>query len=178
MTIVLQFFPNGEFTQGVDTSKRRHEHQSKKRRDAPLTEECRDGYLHWAGTANNADIRLCVPGQQFADIKGGIYTYLCEDTKGHHYAYEHGDHVDPDVLIHVPIGRLVALGTLVPLVHQSVESSPKTQKPSRKRLLGMTKNMARNIRNGVYLLEQKYGKDNLSFLTLTLPDLSSDDLVS
>jgi hypothetical protein len=42
----------------------------------------------------------------------------------------------------------------------------------------MTKSMARNIRNGVYLLEQKYSKSNLSFLTLTLPDLNKEDLIA
>jgi hypothetical protein len=31
--------------------------------------------------------------------------------------------------------------------------------------------------NGVYLLEQRYGKNRLSFLTLTLPDLTSEDLL-
>jgi hypothetical protein len=176
MTIVLQFFPNGEFTQGVDTSKRRDRRAPKQRRHTPLSQECRDGYLRWAGTDSNADIHLCTPGQQFEDIEGGIYTYLCEDSKGHHYAYEHGNHVEADVLIDVPIGRLVGLGTLVPLVHQSVESSPASPKPSRKKLLTMTKNMGRNIRNGVYLLETQYGKDQMSFLTLTLPSLSTDEL--
>jgi len=176
MSIVLQFYPNGEFTQGVDTSKRRHKEVPKERRHDPLAQECRDGYLRWSGTDSNADIRLCVPGQQFEDLKGGVYTYLCEDHKGHHYAYECGECVEADVLLDVPIGRLVGLGTLVPLVHQLVESSPSASKPSRKRLTDMTKNMARNIRNGVYLLEKKYGKDQMSFLTLTLPDLSTDEL--
>jgi hypothetical protein len=67
------------------------------------------------------------------------------------------------------------------LVHHPVESCefPETLgiSSSRKKLEGMTKNMARNIRNGVYLLEQQPGgKDCLSFLTLTLPDLSTEGL--
>jgi hypothetical protein len=74
-----------------------------------------------------------------------------------------------------PIGRMIASGTLAPLVHQSVESSP-SPTPSRKKLEGMTKSMARNIRQGVYLLEHMYSKDCLSFLTLTLPNLCAEDL--
>lgn len=176
MTIVARFFPNGEFTQGVDTSRKRRDKRRDERRHSPLTKECRDGYLRWSGTDSNADIRLCVPGQQFENQDGGIYTYLCEDIDGHHYAYECSDYVLADVLMNEPIGRLVGRGELLPLVHQSVESSPVPQKPSRKRLTSMTKNMARNIRNGVYLLEKQYGKEQMSFLTLTLPNLSTDEL--
>lgn len=176
--IVLQFYPNGEFSQGVDTSANRRKAREERRYKtySEYDEECRDGYLRWAGTDSNADIRLCVPGQQFENQQGGIYTYLCEDTKGHHYAYECEGYVLEDVLMNEPIGRMVARGELIPLVYQSVESSPAPQNPSRKRLTDMTKNMARNIRNSVYLLEKDYGKDQLSFLTLTLPSLSTDEL--
>lgn len=176
--IVLQFYPNGEFSQGVDTSAKRRKAREERRYKtySEYDEECRDGYLRWSGTDSNADIRLCVPGQQFENKHGGVYTYLCEDTKGHHYAYECDDYVLEDVLMNEPIGRMIGRGELFPLVHQSVESSPGSPKPSRKRLTGMTKNMARNIRNGVYLLEKEYGKDQMSFLTLTLPNLSTDEL--
>jgi len=64
---------------------------------------------------------------------------------------------------------------LTPLVYQTVESCDKPQ--SRKKLESMSRAMGRNIRNAVYLLEQMPGgKDVLSFLTLTLPNLSSDGL--
>lgn len=176
--IILQFYPNGEFSQGVDTSAKRRAPKEKRRHPShsEYDKECRDGYLRWSGTDSNADIRLCVPGQQFENKHGGVYTYLCEDIKGHHYAYEDGETVLADVLMNEPIGRMVARGELTPLVHQSVESSPRASKLSRKRLADMTKNMARNIRNSVYLLEKDYGKDQLSFLTLTLPNLSTDEL--
>jgi hypothetical protein len=75
------------------------------------------------------------------------------------------------------IYRAVHVGLLKPLVHQSVESceTPKT----RKKLSSMSKSMSRNIRNAVYLLErQPGGKDVLSFLTLTLPSLSTEGLAS
>lgn len=185
MSIVLQFYPNGEFTQGVDTSHRRKAQTSKERRHEPLTQECRDGYLEWTRSVTDSDTHLCVPGQRFMTKDGGEYIYLCEDIDGHHYAFEGENYVLADVLMNEPIGRLVGRGELTPLVHQSVESSPgaagqgserSSDKPSRKRLEGMTKNMARNIRNAAYLLEQRYGKDNISFLTLTLPSLSADDL--
>lgn len=176
MSIILRFFPNGEFTQGVDTIAQRKTHTKKERKHEPLSRECRDGYLRWVHENPNADIHLCVPGQQFTNQRGELYTYLCEDVNGHHYALEGENFVLADVLMNEPIGRMVGRGELTPLVHQSVEFSPEPPKPSRKRLEAMTKNMARNIRNGVYLLEQDYGKDLLSFLTLTLPDLSTEDL--
>lgn len=43
---------------------------------------------------------------------------------------------------------------------------------------GMTSYSKRMTRNAVYLLEQRYGKDNLSFLTLTVPNLEEGDLRS
>lgn len=177
MSIILRFFANGEFSQGVDTSQRRDKRTYTKKHQipTPLNQECRDGYMQWVDTGDNADIHLCVPGTQFRTKDGGVYTYLCEDTDGHHYAYEGKRYVLPDVLMNEPIGRMIARGELVPLVYQSVESSPQPVE-SRKRLDSMTKNMARNIRNAVFLLEEKYGKDQLSFLTLTLPDLSTDEL--
>lgn len=185
MSIVLQFYPNGEFSQGVDTSRRRKERAKKERKHEPLTQECRDGYMQWIQDNPSADIHLCVPGQQFMNKRGETYTYLCEDINGHHYALEGENFVLPDVLINEPVGRMLARGELTPLVYQSVESSPQPPEnravggnppQSRKRLEGMTKNMGRNIRNAVYLLEQYYGKHLLSFLTLTLPNLSLDDL--
>lgn len=177
MTIILRFFPNGEFSQGVDTSQRRDKrnHTKKHQIPTPLDQECRDGYLQWVDTGGNADIHLCVPGTQFGTKDGGVYTYLCEDTNGHHYAYEGKRYVLEDVLMNEPIGRMIARGELTPLVYQSVEFSP-SPPPSRKKLESMTKNMARNIRQGVYLLEQMYSKDTLSFLTLTLPNLCAEDL--
>lgn len=45
---------------------------------------------------------------------------------------------------------------------------------NRKKCERLSKYMARSIRNGCYLMEQRYGVDNLSFLTLTVPALSPD----
>lgn len=177
MTIIAKFYPNGEFTHGVDTRRGRKERKPKERRYEPLDQECRDRYLQWRHA--NAEIDLCVPGQSYLDREGKkLWVYTGTDKWGNHlYDAINSEGADTyNIQMNYPIGRLIGSGSLTPLVHQMVESSPQPQKSSRKRLMGMTKNMARNIRNGVYLLEQWYGKDNLSFLTLTLPDLSNDDL--
>ncbi len=177
MGIVARFFPNGEFTHGVDTSRARRERRKKERRHEPLASECRDRYLQWVRTHPNADIDLCVRGQSFLSRDGlRLWVYLGYWENHHHYAMECANGQSyQDVIMDYPIARGVGEGAFIPLVHQMVESSPSPPK-SRKRLESMTKNMARNIRNGVYCLEQWYGKDQLSFLTLTLPNLSTDEL--
>jgi hypothetical protein len=177
MSIVARFFPNGEFSHGSDTSTKRKQRRHKERRHEPLTQECRDGYLQWK--ENNPDVHLCIPGQAYlsADEKR-IWVYTGIDKNGNHiYDVVNSEGSDTlGVQMNYPIGRLIGDSSLSPLVHQMSESSPAPEKPSRKKLLSMTKNMSRNIRNGVYLLEQWYGKQNLSFLTLTLPNLSTNDL--
>lgn len=46
--------------------------------------------------------------------------------------------------------------------------------PSQRGSGGLTRYGGKMVRNAVYLLERNYGKDRLSFLTLTLPNLSAD----
>jgi hypothetical protein len=58
----------------------------------------------------------------------------------------------------LPIPHRVALGLCEP-----------PSKRSREGLSGITKHGARTVRNGAYLLEEKYGRRNLTFLTCTLP---------
>ena len=58
----------------------------------------------------------------------------------------------------LPISHRVALGLADP---------PK--KRSQEGLNGITKQGARTVRNGAFLLEQKYGQKHLTFLTCTLP---------
>jgi hypothetical protein len=177
--IVAQFYPNGEFTAGVSTPKRSPAPKTERQYKSvtPYTQQCKEAYLRWRSQPGNVDVDLRRHGQQFINKHGELYTYLCEDASGHHFALEGVDKVHPDVLMNEPIGRLVARGQLIPLVYQSVEFSPQAPKaPSRKHCEKMTTRMARNIRNAVYLLEEREGKDNLSFLTLTLPDLSQEEL--
>lgn len=179
MSIVLRFFPNGEFSQGVDTSARRDKNAPKRRYPKmPTHKECIDAYMHWAAQPGNADMRLYVPGMQFMDSSGGIYTYLYELHQEHHFCYESDKKLVEDLTFDHAIGVYISNGTLVPLVHQMLESSPVPEKLSRKGLVSMTTSMARNIRNAVYLLEKNYGKDNISFLTLTLPDLEQEGLLA
>lgn len=179
MSIVARFYPNGEFTQGVDTVSQRRD----KRRDKPtqrLDQECRDRYLQWVNAEmenGNADINLCIPGYEFKGKTGALFTFLCEDEQGYHYAIEGVDYVLPDVVIKEPPGRLVGNGDLIPVGLSNARILTKPQS-GRKKCLSMSKNMARNIRNAAYLLEWEYGKDNLSFLTLTIPDLDDEDMVN
>lgn len=191
MSIVARFFPNGEFTQGVDTSLGKKQRKHKQRKHEQLTQECRDGYLQWFREEPNADTHLCVPGQQFVDADGGLWTYLCEDTNGHHYAYASEKCVLADVLMNEPIGRLIGSGRFTPITDSTPEDVLEalvplglsngrilTNAPSRKKCERMTSHMGRNIRNAAYILERDYGKDCLSFLTLTLPDLTPQDMAS
>jgi hypothetical protein len=176
MSIVLQFFPNGEFTKGINTAPRRKERRDKQRGHGELTRECKEGYLEWVRSTPNSDSPLCVPGRQFLNQRGEKYTYDKEDFEGHWYYWECLDGFTYYVLMNEPIGRMVARGELTPLVHQMVESSDKAETRSRKQCEKLSTNLARRIRNAGYILEQWYGKDNLSFLTLTLPNLGASDL--
>lgn len=180
MTIVARFFPNGEFSQGVDTSKRRRHPErrdpkvlqrlDKERRDEYLqwkawyNAEMPNGYVHTIGSVYMSPIGntyilrkisenyTCL---EWCDVRGTVYTtHLRQDFNSVFYEWR-----------------------LIPLVHQMVESCDKSK--SRKKLLSMSKQMSRNIRNAVYLLEQQDGgKDVLSFLTLTLPSLSKEGMAS
>jgi len=178
MTIVARFFPNGEFSQGVDTSH--------KRRDSKCRhEECRhkkdtksiSAYLQWkkeydsAGHQNPNDIpigsklRSLHHEYELAKKTPTETVLLFRDKTGK----EH------NISLRQNISRVIWEWKLVPLVYQMVESCDKPR--SRKKMLSMSKRMSRNIRNAVYLLEQQEGgKDVLSFLTLTIPTLSSESL--
>lgn len=177
MSIILQFHPNGEFTKGVDTSASRRsrldrlsERLVENRAPVVAAQVCADMN---AEILNEASLR----GQEYISAMGSTWTYLCADLDGYHYAVEneYGE-VWELTSEHSPL-RLEGMGELRPVPLGSSDGRIFTETPpSRKKCLTMTKSMARNIRNAGYLLEQDYGKDNLSFLTLTLPDLSPDGL--
>jgi hypothetical protein len=61
----------------------------------------------------------------------------------------------------LPISHRIALGMAEP-----------PPKRAREGLSGITKHGARTVRNGAFLLEQKYGQANLTFLTCTLPQVN------
>lgn len=177
MSIILQFYPNGEFTQGVDTSSRR---KSRPERISDEMTRALSPYLRQELIAEmnaemyDADIEK---GQEYISASGSQWIYLCRHDRTYYYAVD--NHIDEPWTLESPHSpsRLVGMGeiTPLPLVHQTVEFSQEPH-PSRKKCLRMTSSMARNIRNACYVLEQQYTKDCLSFLTLTLPDLSKEGL--
>lgn len=176
MSIVLQFLPNGEFTKGVNTAPRRKTRKHKECNHSELTRECRDGYLEWVRSNPDSDSHLCVPGKQFINSYGEIYTYYEDVEGGSLMDWQTLDGEHHPMVMSEPIGRLVGNGQLTPLVHQTVECSDMAETLSRKQCEKMTSRMGRRLRNASYILERWYGKDNLSFLTLTLPNLSAEDL--
>lgn len=177
MSIVLRFFPNGEFSQGVDTSTKRRsrlEYLSSRLVDKPspvvASHVCAE---------MNAEIldETSLRGNQYISAMGSIWTYICADMNGYHYAVENEYGETWELKSeHSPL-RLVGLGELRPVPLGSSDARILTKsETSRKSCLSMTKSMARNIRNACYILEKKYGKDRISFLTLTVPDLDSEGL--
>jgi hypothetical protein len=182
--IIAKFFPNGEFSQGVDTSKSR---KPPKVLPCPLP-----GYFDdmgiWNAEVRSLPIRIeeyreisskydlsqwCLPGFRFGSKSGFEYEVISHDWRGTELEWtDKSGKVYRGYTI-VPMYQWACNPSIFPLVYPSVESS---DTPSRKKLEKMTKPMARNIRNACYLLEQDVGKDRLSFLTLTLPNLSTEEL--
>lgn len=180
MTIVLHFYPNGEFSQGVDTSSNRPpKHVCKQAQILPQTLNYTDADIQRVKEQNES-----IPAQVYAQkgvlfstSGGAIYSYVEGDNTKSTFCKVRSSEGGEIVRFDTSVYRLVHLGLLSPLVHQSVESCEKPA--SRKKLTSMSKRMSRNIRNGVYLLEKRPGgKDVLSFLTLTLPSLSTEGLKS
>ena len=177
MTIVLQFYPNGEFSQGVDTSASRREKKQRRdrvieRRDADISTQT----LEYASIVPPEGAQAFeAPGTQYTNKHGDIITVLHSCQEGVTLSWEDEHEGKGVYTTPYSIYDMVRRRELTPLVYQLVENCD--NRPNRKKLVGMTKNMARNIRNATYLLEQQRGgKDVLSFLTLTLPDLSHEGL--
>jgi hypothetical protein len=175
--IILQLYPNGEYSQGVDSSSRR------KSRAEKLSDQLHSSLqstLDKSAIRQKLNAEMSVTGYsegtQFISASDCTYTYLCRDEQGYHYAVEDAyQYVYTTCLKHSP-ERLIGLKVFKPpLVHQTVESC-ETPYRNRKRLEKMTSNMARRIRNAAFLLQHQHGKDKLSFLTLTLPNLPSEGL--
>jgi hypothetical protein len=178
LSIIAKFYPNGEFSQGVDTSRKRrdNQHRDKQRRDKVSLQQQRT-YLQWC--ADNAEMLASIrdgrPPTKFSTANGRQYTLVSSDARETvlRWQDETGYSYDTRILSCLP--KVIYEWQLNPLVYQVVEFCEKPA--SRKKLDSMTKNMARNIRNAVYMLERRPGgKDCLSFLTLTLPDLSTNGL--
>lgn len=180
MSIVLQIYPNGEFSHGVDTSKQRRDKRNAEIEfKPPLDKERRDEYLRWLHSYESQFGRVDAFKQGDAYRSPNGYIYLLQDYASNHCTlrWEDGQGNEHYTTVQSCFSKVIFQWRLTPLVYQSVESSDKPE--SRKKLLSMTKAMSRNIRNAVYLMEQQPGgKDVLSFLTLTLPNLNKEDLGS
>lgn len=178
MSIVARFFPNGEFSQGVDTSKKRR-HRERRHKDCTDKNwrQRRDEYLQWRKDlpSHISDSSKFPDGTFFHSRSGYIYWLEAQSSSSCTLCWEDSGGQLHTTTVLQSIGKVAWEWGLIPLVHQSVESCDKPE--SRKKLPKMSKPMARNIRNAVYLLEQQPGgKDVLSFLTLTLPSLSAEGL--
>lgn len=185
MSIVTRFFPNGEFTKGVDTSNRKRSRLERLQdklieNRAPVysAEVCAEMQLEQMSAQT-------WEGREFT-TNYAKYTCLRRDWRTYYYAVEpYAEGLDPYVVdspdppprfAYARNAHDLETGAVAPLGSSDGRIFTETPKPSRKRGLSMTKSMARNIRNAGYLLQQHYGKHNLSFLTLTLPNLAPDDL--
>lgn len=178
MSIVARFFPNGEFSQGVDTSHKRRDKQRRHKdcRDKNWRQR-RDEYLQWKKElpSDISDCSKFPDGTFFRSRSGYVYWLESQSDNSCTLCWEDSGEQLHTTTVLQSISEVAFQWGLVPLVHQLVESC---DNPSpRKKLAKMSKNMARNIRNAVYLLEhQPGGKHVLSFLTLTLPNLSKEGL--
>lgn len=179
MSIVARFFPNGEFTLGVATTKRRD------KRTHPLEgyEKCRDEegqvYLRWQrrDVEVKASLRYSFVGREYISALSS-QIYLCVDMDEKlrpTFYWQDSDGKEHEGKFSLPIGQYIRSGELRELGSSDSRILEK-QPESRKKLLTMTKSMARNLRNAVYLMEDEHGKDQLSFLTLTIPSLPPSEL--
>jgi len=69
--------------------------------------------------------------------------------------------------------KAVAMAVLYPWLVKSPKSAQRPETYGRK---GLTPYGSKVVRNGAYLLQEKYGKSRLSFATFTLPPLGQTDL--
>ena len=90
MTIVLQFYPNGEFSQGVDTSASRREKKQRRdrvveRRDADISTQT----LEYASIVPPEGAQAFeAPGTQYTNRHGDIITILHSCQEGVTLAWE------------------------------------------------------------------------------------------
>jgi hypothetical protein len=176
--IILRFFPNGEFTKGISFPKKKKSRSEELSRllssklppvkEDRILKEIEEGFMEGYWKAGDKFLSKCGSTWMFLEIDSygrSVYTVTRED--GQVWVLE--TYYTTHELIKTDDIRPIYLGlSNVPILDKSPVG--------RKKCLTMTRDMKRNIRNGVYLLEQKYGKDYLSFLTLTLPSVGKERL--
>ena len=178
MSIIMRFFPNGEFVQGISTvHKRKVKKSTLQTSTADMVPVGESVSLQYKGedVCIYPKVRPVQEGEMFANASGDLMMYLCNDVGRGIYAFEYTNGQVCVSDLSYSLISSIQRGYWEPL---GLSDAPILKKPekSRKKCLSMTKNMARNIRNAAYIMEQDYGKDNLSFLTLTLPNLSQESL--
>jgi hypothetical protein len=176
--IILRFFPNGEFTKGVSSTKR------KKSRSEELSQLLSSKLPPVKERKVIEDIQrksqegYWKAGDKFDSVCGSEWMFLDTDTTGcSTFTVKREDGEVFVLSTYLSVDELIRDFEIFP--HPlGLSDAPILDKVKigRKKLEKMTAAMSRNIRNAVYLLEQKYGKHHLSFLTLTLPNLPSEDL--
>ena len=154
MSIILRFFPNGEFTKGVSASKRRDKRAD--RRDVFPHDMIPVGSfrsLRWQGrdVCIGENLVEARPGDEFTDCNHTVYTYLCNDCGTQTYAFECRDGRVGTLTLEDTLQRHITLGELTPLGSSDARIL-KEPCSSRKKCERMTGSMARNIRNGAYLV--------------------------
>jgi hypothetical protein len=176
MGIILQFYPNGEFTQGVDTSRPKKKIIEKKAERLHSKDLSISAMKEIIADIDADMLPELEYGTEYQGRNGSTWMVLGKSDKVGHYYYAvselNGECWETE-LLHP--SYLVRDGFLVPF---GLSNALVFKNPPRERLpqKDMTKRMARRIRNGVYLLEKEYGKDCLSFLTLTIPSLSPEGM--
>lgn len=177
MSIILHFYPNGEFTQGYSSPPKARSQKTKKRSQKTIStqtwKERRDTYLQykqdyadiwkddtywsvgsWFVSSHFGELQIC-------ELTQTSTTFKWHDRTGN----AHITTIDCGLRAYAWEANWSPLGLSNARILEKA-------KPSRKKCLKMTNNMGRNVRNACYMLEHKYGKDSLSFLTLTIPNLS------
>lgn len=176
MTSVVHFYPNGEFTAGQDTSRKR----SRSRHEQACDSLHMGDQSPVAKNAKRENVISTMPhsvpvGATLQSPSGTLFLYVERLYQGGIVLSGYNTRGE---FIEIRDNRNIKVFMRqegYTLVHQTVEFS-QNDKPGRKVCPQMTRSMGRNIRNAAYILEQDYGKDKLSFLTLTLPDLCPDNL--
>ncbi len=120
INIVLQFYPNSEFSQGVDTSSNRPpKYASKRTQTSPPPQTFTNADIDKVAI-HNAEIpwsEYSKPGARFAATQGTVYT-LTEATDTNATLEKVSTSTQKEFIhIDISIGRAVHLGLLRPLVH-------------------------------------------------------------
>jgi hypothetical protein len=177
MTSILHFYPNGEFTQGFDVSRKPGKTRAEKFSDKIHDKSLSLGERKEATKSMHRALpAVHPPGTKYISPLGTEFELIQTEPYGG-IILEGSNSYGEKIEISDPrsIARFAKEEGFT-LVHQTPEFSQNNE-GGRKKCLKMTPSMGRNIRNAAYLLEQEHGKDCLSFLTLTLPDLPPEDLL-